>query len=108
MRFMLKLARIIVKRGTYKYDRWRQLQDFRGFRSKGSKVWLDIQDFAEIPMSVFKQYDELRQSLADEIMVAIEDTMAETEIGSVKKRLQPEDLDFEADRIERSSIILYS
>lgn len=45
-------------------------------------------------MPVFKQYDELRQSLADEIMVAIEDTMAETEISSVKKRLLPEDLEF--------------
>jgi len=84
----------IENRGTYKYDRWRQQQDYTGFRSRGSKVWLDIQDFIEVPMEQFKRYDELRQSLADEIMVAIEDSMAETEMGSVKKRLQPSDVEF--------------
>jgi len=82
----------IDRRGHYKYDRWQQYQDYRGFRAKGNKKWLDEQEFTMIPFDVFKQYDEMRQALADEVLIAIEDVIADTEVPHALKKLQPTDV----------------
>lgn len=82
----------VDSRGHYKYDRWHQHQDYHGFRAKGSKEWLDEQFFVEIPEDVFQLYDEMRQALADEIFVAIDDAAASTEVDEILKRLQTDDI----------------
>jgi len=97
----------VSSRGHYKYDRWRQQQDYKGFRARGSKEWLDEQDFDEIPNEVFKTYDEMRQALADEVLVAIEDVIAETEVDTVLKRLQTSDVTFMKRILERGPISEY-
>jgi len=58
---------------------------------RGHKTWIDTFDFDLIPDDVFKEYDQMRQALADEVLVAIEDTMVETHLGYLMKRLDPLD-----------------
>jgi len=94
-------------RGVYKYDRWRQQQDYRGFKSRGTKEWLDEQEFGQVPFEVFKQYDEMRQSLADEALVSIMDTIVETETDIVIKRLVPVDYKFMQLILERGPLSEY-
>ncbi len=45
----------------------------------------------EVPEDVFRQYDELRCSLADEVLVSIKDVMAVTEVEAIVKRIKPTD-----------------
>ncbi len=78
-------------KGRAKYDKVRQQQDYRGFKIRSNKQWLTIFDFDPIPFEVFKQYDEMRCSLADEALIAIEDIMATTEVESITKRMQAMD-----------------
>lgn len=79
-------------KGHAKYDKVKQQQDYRGFKSRSTKVWLTEFDFEPIPNDIFKQYDEMRCSLADEALVAIQDVMATTEVDAIMKRMQPMDL----------------
>jgi len=81
----------VFKRGRAKYDRYHAQQDYKTFRARGRKTWIDTFDFDLIPDEVFKEYDQMRQALADEVLVAIEDTMVETHLGYLMKRLDPLD-----------------
>jgi len=82
----------VYARGRCKYDRYTQQQDYRGFKSRGRKIWLDDFAFDPIPRDVFIQYDEMRQALADEVLLSIEDTMIETHLDYLMKRLDPLDI----------------
>jgi len=82
----------VYKRGRAKYDRYHTHQDYRGFKAKGSKTWEDDFEFDPIPKEVFIQYDQMRQALADEVIVGIEDTMIETHLDHIMKRLDPLDI----------------
>lgn len=81
----------VYTRGRCKYDHVKHQQDFYNFRSRQNKEWLDDFEFSEIPTDVFKQYDEMRCSLADEVLVSIQDVMATTELASILKRMKPID-----------------
>lgn len=81
----------IPYRGHAKYDKVKQQQDYRGFKGRSTKEWLTEFDFDPVPMDVFKQYDEMRCSLADEALVSIQDVMANTEVETLIKRIQPTD-----------------
>lgn len=81
----------IYSRGKVKYDRYHRLQDYKGFKAKGRKTWLDDFEFDSIPDKVFKEYDQMRQALADEVLVAIEDTMVESQLDYLMRRLEPVD-----------------
>jgi len=82
----------VYSRGRCKYDRVKHQQDFYSFRTRQNKEWLLDFEFEEIPRDVFKQYDEKRCSLADEVLVSIQDVMATTEIESLLKRIKPMDV----------------
>jgi len=81
----------IYERGHAKYDRYRAQQDYKGFRVRGRKRWLDTFEFDQIPDEVFREYDQQRQALADEVLISIEDTMIESHLTYVMKRLDPMD-----------------
>jgi len=83
----------VYERGRAKYDRYHAQQDYKGFRTRGHKTWLDDFKFDSIPREVFVEYDEMRQALADEVLMSIEDTMIETHLDYVMKRLDPLDYD---------------
>lgn len=82
----------VYTRGRCKYDKVKHQQDFYNFRSRQNKEWLDDFEFDEIPKDVFKQYDEMRCSLADEVLVSIKDVMAVTEVETILKRISATDI----------------
>lgn len=82
----------VYSRGRCKYDRVKHQQDYYNFRTRQNKEWLCDFEFEEIPMDVFKQYDEMRCSLADEVLVSIKDVMAITEVDTIVKRIKPTDM----------------
>ena len=75
----------------YKYDKCKSQQDFSGWRSRQNKAWLETQKFGKVPLDVFKQYDEMRTSLVDEVFVSMQDAMSEDTIGKLMKRVLPVD-----------------
>jgi len=79
----------IHSRGHAKYDRYHRLQDYKGFRSKGRKTWIDDFEFDPIPDDVFREYDQMRQALADEVLVSIEDTIIESGLEYLMRKLEP-------------------
>jgi len=81
----------VYSRGRCKYDRVKHQQDYYNFRTRQNKEWLCDFEFAEVPKDVFKQYDEMRCSLADEVLVSIKDVMAVTEVETIVKRVKPID-----------------
>jgi hypothetical protein len=83
----------VYKRGHCKYDRVKQQQDFRSWHSRQSKEWLSDFEFGEIPKDVFKEYDEMRCGLADEVLFSINETMATTQTDQIVKRIQQVDVD---------------
>jgi len=82
----------VYSRGRCKYDRVKHQQDFYNFRTRQNKEWLWDFEFPEVPKDVFKQYDEMRCSLADEVLVSIKDVMAVTEVETILKRVKPIDM----------------
>lgn len=76
---------------VYKYDRCTRQQDFKGWKHRQNKQWLEQQEFDRVPIDVYKQYDEMRMALVDEVIVSVEDSIAEDSVGYVLKRMQPLD-----------------
>lgn len=79
----------IPYRGYYKYDIVKAGQDYHGFRPQVRKSWEDEGWFEPIPWDVFKSYDELRMSLADEKIQSVESKIVDTHLDSILKRVQP-------------------
>jgi len=82
----------ITSKGHYKYDAVKWRQDFRGWRAQMKKDWIDQDTFDQIPMSIFKQYDEMRMELADEVLQIVQDSLVDTHMGSLLKRVNALDL----------------
>ena len=83
---------LVPHKGLYKYDKATWQQDFRGWRPKHKKEWIETNTFDPWPDEVYKQYDETRMSLADEVIQRIDDAMAETEVEYILKRMHPFDV----------------
>lgn len=82
----------VYSRGKAKYDRFYAVQDYKGFRAKRRKHWIDDFPFWNIPKEVFIEYDQIRQELADEVLLSIKDTLVDNDIERVTKKLAPSDL----------------
>lgn len=80
-------------RGVYKYDEVDWQQDFRGWRARKRKTFIENNDFTEVPVDVYKQYDEMRMSLVDEVEQRIKDAMVDSQLETTLKRLQPDDIE---------------
>jgi len=88
----IKVERLADNTRIYKYDRCNREQDFRGWKTRQKKDWLETQEFGQVPLDVYKQYDEMRMSLVDEVLVSITDTMVDDTLSSVIRRLEPIDI----------------
>lgn len=74
---------------TYKYDKCKRQQDYKGWKHRQKKSWIEVQDFDPIPLDVYEQYDEMRLALVDETFVAIEDSMVFDTVERAVKRMEP-------------------
>ena len=82
----------VPERGVYKYDTVNWYQDYRGWQPKRKKDWIETQFFFNVPRDVYKQYDEMRMSLVDEVKQRIRDAIAETQIEHILNRISPIDI----------------
>ena len=83
----------IPERGVYKYDRVVWDQDFRGWKARRRKDWVETNYFKEVPKDVYEQYDEMRMSLVDEMEQRLKDAMADSQVEATLKRLKPTDIE---------------
>lgn len=94
----------IPQRGIYKYDKVGWGQDFKGWKPRRKKDWIETNYFEEVPMHVYKEYDEMRMALVPEVKQRIKDAMAETQLERIMKRLEPSDVDL-LETIRQSGMI---
>lgn len=80
-------------KGTAKYDEVGWQQDFKGWQARQKKDWIQAFTFDPIPAEVYKQYDEMRCSIADELDQQIDDVITESQTPMLLKRLQPIDIE---------------
>jgi hypothetical protein len=83
----------ILEKGYYKYDAVTWKQDFKGWKFKIKKQFIEHGEFDPVPNEIYKRYDELRMSLADEIIVKLEDAITTSNQEFIVKVLRP--MDFE-------------
>ena len=80
-------------KGEAKYDVIDWEQNYKGFQPRQRKEWQDNFTFYEVPLDVYKQYDEHRLSLVDELNQLIEDRMVESEAARIIARMEDADKD---------------
>jgi len=83
----------VYARGQAKYDKVNWQQDFAGWQARQDKLWLQDFTFNKVPEDVYKQYDEMRCSVADELDQQVEDAMVDSIATTTLKRLQPIDVE---------------
>lgn len=85
-------AEVTVKtKGHYKYDKVDWLQDFRGFRTKMKKTWIENGTFDPIPTEIYARYDQMRMQLTKEVFVRINDALSLDNLETQFKLLKNED-----------------
>lgn len=77
-----------------KYDKVSWQQNYGGWLSLQNKEWLHEFDIEKAPIDVYKEYDEMRQSLVDELFQQIDDAQIENEGIKVFRRLDSTDVEF--------------
>jgi hypothetical protein len=82
----------VYAKGRAKYDEVDWQQDFKGWQARQNKNWIDSFTFEPLPSDVYKQYDEMRCSIADELDQQIDDIIMDTQTAVTLKRLQPDDI----------------
>lgn len=88
----VKVSKISDTKRVYKYDKCSRQQDFKGWKNRQKKDWIEEQEFGKVPLGVYKQYDEMRMSLVDEAFVSMEDQMIDDNIGHLLKKVEPMDI----------------
>jgi DNA-binding ferritin-like protein (Dps family) len=79
-------------KGQYKYDKIRWEQDFRGFRTRIKKTWIENGDFPTLPLEVYREYDSMRKELVKESFVRMHDAFATDYLEQILKMLKEDDL----------------
>jgi len=79
-------------RGVYKYDSVTWQQNYKGWRSIQRKKWIEEQEFFQVPRDVEIQYNEMRNSLAQEIKQRIKDRLLENELPKILRLITDKDL----------------
>lgn len=82
----------VEHRGYAKYDAVNWEQNFSGWQARQNKVWLHEFEFDLVPKDVYKEYDEMRLSLVDELFLQIDDAQIENEGLRVFRRLTDQDV----------------
>jgi hypothetical protein len=81
----------VTDKGQYKYDKVEWQQNFHGFKTRIRKVPIEPGVFGEWPLETYKEYDQNRMSLADEVFVRIDDATIEGSLARSLKLLKPSD-----------------
>ncbi len=79
-------------RGEAKYDVINWQQNFAGWQPRRKKNWHDSFDFGTVPLDVYKEYDEHRMSLVEQLNQLIKDAMVDGESYRLLKRLDDKDI----------------
>ncbi len=82
----------LPQRGVYKYDKVVWNQDYKGWKPRKSKDWIETNHFLPIPRDVYLQYDEMRLSLVEEMKQRIQDAIADSRTDQILKRLPEVDI----------------
>lgn len=83
----------VPSKGEAKYDVIDWQQNFSGWQPRRKKNWQDSFTFENVPMDVYKEYDEHRLSLVDELNQLIEDAMINGESVRLLKRMDNKDIE---------------
>lgn len=84
----------LATRGLAKYDKCDWEQSFRGWSPRNKKKWQDSFTFDNVPIDVYKEYDEHRQALVEELKQQMKDAMIDNDCTRIIKRLEQVDIDF--------------
>lgn len=84
----------VEKKGHAKYDKVDWQQNYAGWQARQDKDWQQSFEFEPVPLDVYKQYDEMRLALVDELFTLISDAMVENEALRTIRRMQEIDVDF--------------
>lgn len=82
----------VDRKGHYKYDDVVWLQDYRGFRSKMRKRFIDHSFFPKLPASWYIEYDQERKGLTKQVFVRIQDALSIDSMDLVLKMIQDSDI----------------
>jgi hypothetical protein len=82
----------LASRGFAKYDRVKWEQNYFGWQARQNKTWVHEFEFDNAPIDVYKEYDEMRTGLVDELFQQIDDAQIENEGLKVFRRLNEEDV----------------
>jgi hypothetical protein len=82
----------LPQRGVYKYDKVVWNQDYKGWKPRKTKDWIETNNFLPIPRDVYVQYDEMRLSLVEEMKQRIQDAIAESRTDQILKRIPEVDI----------------
>lgn len=83
----------VDRRGHAKYDVIEWQQNFSGWQPRRKKAWLQEFDFENVPMDVYKQYDEKRLQLVQDLNQLIKDAMVDDEAFKLLRRLERKDFE---------------
>jgi hypothetical protein len=84
----------VPTKGEGKYDQVDRMQNFRGWIPMQKKEWQDAFTFDPASSDVYKQYDEQRLVLIDELNQLIRDALVDSEAVKLIRRLEPIDIEF--------------
>jgi hypothetical protein len=84
----------VISKGHAKYDVVDWQQNYYGWQVRQDKTWLHSFPFKAAPVDVYKQYDEMRLALVDELIQQIDDAQIENEGLKTFRRLTDEDVKF--------------
>lgn len=84
----------IAVRGKAKYDKCDWEQSFKSWSPRTKKKWQDTFSFDNVPIDVYKEYDEHRLALVEELKQQMKDAMVDNECARIIKRLDQIDIDF--------------
>lgn len=80
-------------KGIYKYDECDWEQDYKGWKARMKKNWIELQEFEKVPREIYVEYDKMRMSLVPEVKQRIKDAIAESQVESILKRIKPYDIE---------------
>jgi adenosyl cobinamide kinase/adenosyl cobinamide phosphate guanylyltransferase len=84
----------VPTKGEAKYDVIDWQQNYAGWQPRRKKVWNDSFTFENVPLDVYKQYDEHRLRLVDQLNQLIKDAMIDGESCRLLRRLDDKDVEF--------------
>lgn len=82
----------VMEKGVYKYDKVQWQQDFRGWKPRTKKIFIEQNTFDPWPKEVYLQYDEMRMELCDEVFQKIEDSISSGGLNTALKMIQAQDV----------------